>query len=159
MQDQLNYGIKPNVPKDRIRPPLVFFFAFLKKITTTGSSHINMLFFPEVKSSPVIWVVPLNVGMLIWMVPFQWTSQENLSVQNLFRPCQFVSGTIQSSNFIVRPILTKFQVNFVLQLLFGRQIIRIVQKRIITFDKWIFTRGVERWQKVDIFGQPTYLVL
>ena len=30
---------------------------------------------------------------------------------------------IQNSNFIVQPILTKFQVNFVLQLLFGRQII------------------------------------
>ena len=74
-----------------------------------------MLFFPEVKSSPVIWVVPLNVGMLIWIVPFQWMSLENLSVQNLFRPCQFIFGMIQNSNFIVRPILTKFQVNFVLQ--------------------------------------------
>ena len=66
---------------------------------------------------------------------FLGESLENLSVQNRFRPCQFVFGMIQNSNFIVRPILTKFQVNFVLQLLFGLQIIRIVQKRIFTFAK------------------------
>ena len=36
---KLKYRIKPNFSKDRIRPPHVFFSAFLKKITTTGSSH------------------------------------------------------------------------------------------------------------------------
>ena len=36
---KLKYGIKPNFSKDRIRPPLVNFSAFLKKNTTTGSSH------------------------------------------------------------------------------------------------------------------------
>ena len=35
----LKYWIKPNFPNGRITPTLViFFFAFLKKITTTGSS-------------------------------------------------------------------------------------------------------------------------
>ena len=104
--------------------------------------NIRIYNFSEVKSRALCWVVPLNVGMQIWIVQFQWTSLENLSVQNLFPPCQFVFGTIQNSNFIVRPILTKFQVNFVLQLLFGCQIISIVQKSIFSFDKWIFTQGL-----------------
>ena len=66
--------------------------------------------FSEVKSSPVIWVVPLNAGMQIWNVRFQWMNLEILSVQNRFRPCQFVFGTTQNSNFTGRPTLTKFQV-------------------------------------------------
>ena len=37
--NQLEYEIKPNFSKDRIRPPVVFFSAFLKKITPTRSSH------------------------------------------------------------------------------------------------------------------------
>ena len=36
---KLEYEIKPNFSKDRIRPPLVFFSAFFKEITTNGSSH------------------------------------------------------------------------------------------------------------------------
>jgi hypothetical protein len=35
------YEIKPNFAKDRIKPPFVIFSAFLKKITTTGSSHFQ----------------------------------------------------------------------------------------------------------------------
>ena len=33
------YKIKPNFSKDKIRPPLAIFSAFLKKITMTKSSH------------------------------------------------------------------------------------------------------------------------
>ena len=36
---KLKYKIKPNFSKDIIRPPLAIFSAFLKKITTTKSSH------------------------------------------------------------------------------------------------------------------------
>ena len=35
---KLKYGIEPNVSKDRIRLPLAIIFAYLKKITTIGSS-------------------------------------------------------------------------------------------------------------------------
>ena len=77
---------------------------------TNNKIDIKIYNFSEVKSSPVIWVVPLNAGMQIWNVQFQWMNLEILSVQNRFRPCQFVFGTIQTSNFTVRPTLTKFQV-------------------------------------------------
>ena len=36
---RLEYEIEPNFDKDRIRPPFVIFSAYLKKITTTISSH------------------------------------------------------------------------------------------------------------------------
>ena len=35
---KLEYGIKPNSAKDRIRPPLVIFLKNAEIITTTGSS-------------------------------------------------------------------------------------------------------------------------
>ena len=36
------YGIKPNFAKERIRPSLIIFFVFLKKIAMTGSSANQM---------------------------------------------------------------------------------------------------------------------
>ena len=51
----LKYRIKPNFSKDSIRPPLVIIFAFLKKITMTGSSHFLSPNGQGYKHAALIW--------------------------------------------------------------------------------------------------------